>query len=437
MNIFPKWLIKTLVKCANFAGLMAVFISICHAQTNSELKEHTASFWDDINTQRQIQGGVDAWKIQKNLGLPGHFDNNSLLYLADSQPHGSYENPSPWLKVDALAQSGNWVFRLRYDNNQSLGSRFDELSMDWLHHTFGIRAGVLGYKVSWCRTNDVDSPWMRENDPFCVAQSSSRPIRSSPGIQAYLNSQISSFKVQSVIGMYSPLIINYDTSEFTNFTGPAITVIENNKYGISINAMDLNNGLELRLSYLRSDQVANASPTNTPTYRMDQHADVLYAAISNNISPVINLRLSQFNSNEHASSTFPLGYVAPGDSFPGVFNIYTRQRISQVVELNYQFSARDVFSFAYSKYNAYDKTKDARRTTSSPEITYLPTLDYKFQNTSKSVAWRRDWKKGVFTIVQITYADSIQKSETEFGVVPTQYSQSTGQAVGLRLGYSF
>jgi hypothetical protein len=418
--------------------LMAFYVSTCNAQMKEASNEQVSIFWDDVIAQRHIQVGVDTWHLNKKLeqDVQSNYPSSDLLFLADSYPHGQYQNPSPWVKIDAEARTGNKVLRLKYDNNQSVGSRIDELSMDWSYNRLGMRAGILGYKVSWCRTNDLNSPWIRENDPFCVVRSTSAPIKSSPGIQGYLNSQIGPYKIQAVAGIYRPMLLNYDTREFTTY---ALTddskVIQNNKYGMSINAINLDQGLELRLSYLQSAQMANYVTSQYPTHRVDQNVDVWYAAISTNISPSINLRISYFDSLENAKKKYPSGYTTPGDTYPEVFRDFSRHRTSQVFELNYQNTARDVISIAYSNYDAHDNQIDANQT--NPSTIAYSHLLYDFNNTSTSVGWRRDWQKGIFTVLQITKADLTQTFIAKEGVTSTKYSHSTGKSIGFRLGYSF
>lgn len=418
--------------------LIMLYANGCNAQPKEVSIEQTSAFWEDIATQRHIQIGVDTWQLDKKLApnVQSDYSNSDMLFLADSFPHGQYQNPNTWAKIDAEARKDNTVLRLRYDNNQSVGSRIDELSLDWAYNRLGIRVGVLGYKVSWCRSNDLDSPWIRENDPFCVVRTTSAPIKSSPGVQGYLNSQLGSFKIQAVAGIYRPMMANYDTREFTTFaiTGDS-KVIQNNKYGMSINAIDLDKGLELRLSYLRSNQMVNYVQEQLPTHRVDQNVDVWYAAASTNISPFVNLRLSYFDSHEDAQRKYPAGFITPGDTNPEIFLTLKRHRISKVFELNYQHTARDVFSLAYSHYSAIDNQLVASRVSQS-NITYAGLL-HDASNTSTSLGWRRDWQKGIFTVVQITQADLKQIYIKKIGVTSTKYADSNGRAIGFRLGYSF
>jgi hypothetical protein len=404
------------------------------AQTLESPPKETSSFWDDVRSNHVIQVGGDTWKLNKNLGPAGIFDSNRALNLADSQPHGEYKSTSPWVKIDAEARQGNAIFRLRYDKNQSVGSRIDELSADISRYDLGIRAGVLSYKVSWCRTQDVDSPWMRENDPFCVVDTTSAAIKSAPGVQAYLNTLVGSYKVQSLVGVYRPMLGNFNTQEFSEYVDPSLQVIGNKKYGASINAIDLNTGTEVRLSYLHSDQMANATLPNEPTQRLDQRTDVLYAAISTYITPLLNLRLSHFKSKAHVDYRYPTGFVKPGDLYPDLFDTLGRERNSKVLELNYQHTARDVISFAYSRYDLFDTYQSIRQETPLGDLRYSTPTTIKYNNTSQSIAWRRDWQKNIFTILQATSAHLKQPLSDS---ATTSYTHSSGRALGLRLGYSF
>lgn len=414
--------------------LMTLANGTIYAQSTEDLHKEYSTFWDDLRSNHIVQVGVDTWNLKKNLGQPGIVDSTRALNLADSQPHGDYKSTSPWVKVDAEARRRNAIFRFRFDQNQSVGSRIDELSADFSHFDFGIRAGVLGYKVSWCRTQDVDSPWMRENDPFCIVHTTSAAIKSAPGIQAYVNTLMGSYKVQSLVGVYRPLFGNFNTTEFGEDVSPNLRVIGNNKYGASVNAIDLNSGTELRLSYLNSDQMANKIVPTDPTRRVDQTSEVTYAAISTYITPLINLRLSHFKSKAHVDHKFPAGYAKPGDYYPDLFDIFDRKRNSKVLELNYQHTNRDVISYAYSRYDVSDSYQSIRQLIYSEKLHYYAPVNIKFNNTSHSIAWRRDWQKGIFTIVQATFADLTHPLTAE---TTTLYSHSTGRALGLRLGYSF
>lgn len=416
-----------------FLSLLSLTSNLSHAQNHDIKHDQATDYWEDVRIKHIFQVGTDTWSLHKNLAPSGVIDSTNSLNLADSQPKGSYRSTSEWVKADAEARWANTTFRLRYDYNQSVGHRIDELSADWSYHALGVRTGVLGYKVSWCRTQDVDSPWMRENDPFCVVNSTSAAIKSAPGIQTYIKAVTGSYKVQSLIGIYRPLFGNYDTRGFGEDVVSEIHIINHTKYGASFNAIDLNTGTEFRLSYLRSQQTANYVPPSDPTERKDLVSDVGYVGISTYLTPAINLRLSQFRSTTNVDSKFPEGYIKPGDDLSDVFHTFGRERTSTVAELNYQQAARDVISFAYSLYNVHDRYVTISH--SPPPITadQYNSYIYRYKIISKSIAWRHDWQKNIFTVIQATFSALTQPVDT----TDTLQSHSTGRALGLRLGYSF
>lgn len=414
-------------------SLLSLAANLSHAQNHEIKHEQTSNFWDEARIKHVFQIGTDTWSLHKNLASSGVIDSTNSLNLADSQPIGTYKSTSPWAKADAEARWANTTFRLRYDYNQSVGHRIDELSADWSYHALGLRAGILGYKVSWCRTQDVDSPWMRENDPFCVVNSTSSTIKSAPGIQTYVNTVTGSYKLQSLIGIYRPLFANYNTRGFGEDVVSDMRVINNNKYGASFNAIDLTTGTEFRLSYLHSQQTANFIMPSDPTERKDLVSNVGYVGVSTYLTPLINLRLSQFKSTANVDSKFPEGYLKPGDDLPDIFNTFGRKRVSKVAELNYQQTARDVISFAYSRYNVHDSylsvSQDPPPNTSHQYNAYI----YEYKIISKSIAWRHEWQQNIFTVIQATFSALTQPVDA----TNTIQSHSTGRALGFRLGYSF
>jgi hypothetical protein len=416
----PRWVWTLLTLLISSNSVMA------------EERQHENYFWDDVSTSKNIQIGLDTWKIEKTLGPASIFDNYQQLNLPDSQPSGEFQNPSPWIKVNAAARIDNKVLRLQYNRDNNLGNRIEELSIDSAYNSLGLRVGVLNLKISWCRTNDLESPWIRETDNFCVTRSTSGPTKSAPGIQTYANTLIGSFKVQAVAGVYRPMLLGMSTAQVVNKSSDSIKVIQDDKYGMSINAIDLDNGLDMRLGHLRNTLMTNiVNTTPTPSSRTNNNWNVWYAAISANISPSLSMRLSRFNSHEIFDTLYPPEQPTAGDMLDGIPSHVLRKRISNVWELNYQHTAKDVFSFAHSKYDVKDQNFSANLNIRPGTVIIYNQEDYMLNNTNTSASWRRDWQKGIFTILQITRTDLKQESRTY------AYSHSIGRAVGLRLGYIF
>jgi hypothetical protein len=129
---------------------------------------------DDIVGSHFFQVGVDAWRINTSAAEDTTENMKSLsrLQLANSYPvWSSFRDVSPWVRFDGGLRVGqDTLLTLKYRSDQSTGSRLDEASIDRAFHNFGAKLGVLDPKISWCRTYDIDSPWVRENNPFCSIQ---------------------------------------------------------------------------------------------------------------------------------------------------------------------------------------------------------------------------------------------------------------------------
>jgi len=111
------------------------------------------------------QVGMDAWQFSS--------DKPEKLLMMATNTHWRYRPVAPWGTFDGrLMLSSQAAVALKARTNQEMGSHVDELSADWAFSpSVGVKAGVLDYKTSWCRTYDIDSPWVRENDPFFVRSS--------------------------------------------------------------------------------------------------------------------------------------------------------------------------------------------------------------------------------------------------------------------------
>jgi len=104
------------------------------------------------------------------------------------------------------------------------------------------------------------------------------------------------------------------------------------------------------------------------------------------------------------------------------------------LEANYQLNAIDVISAAYS---VYDYDLSGRTFKLQGESTVLNSVldGYpRFTTKNVSLSWRRDWGRGLFSVLQYTRA---QVEQSQSDLVTTQKTSSYGTAFGLRLGYRF
>lgn len=395
--------------------------------------------WADSNVaypiQYRFQGafGFDAWDISKNSESSVM---DRLLFLADSTPQWSERNPSPWVRFDSEALFSQQLSgRFKFRGSQSSDWRIDELNLNWqASPTLGATIGVVDYKTSWCRAYDVDSPWVRENDPFCTVRTTEQATGAAPGAQLHTNWTAGAWMWQALIGTYNPLLLDYDEEEFNNQILDNDSFVDRNrKQGVSVNAVHLHTGAEFRLSYLKTEQLGKYQPgSNVPFYDKPQNVDVIYAGISLPIHPRVQFRLTHLNS-ELTSRYLP-------NDFPQNIWIYDfdYDRKSTTAEVFWKFSDLDTLALGFSEYATSEKT----------QITWRPDTRFdfrlntsEFKNESWSLSWRRDWSGTFYTAVQWTKSESVDKDSALTNFIPARFNnrrlEADGHAIGVRLGVRF
>ena len=368
------------------------------------------------------QVGVDVWRLTPAMA------ENYLLMPNKTVWH--YRPESPWATLDGQYMlRSNAVLTLKARANQTMGSHIDEVSLDWAYSpSFGFKAGVVGYKTSWCRTYDLDSPWVQENDPFCTFHTTSDASNGAPGVQLYVNSDVGPYQIQGVAGVYRPLFGNFNTQEFSNVPIEHPYVDRNSKKGVSLGVLHTESAAELRVGFLSAIQSARAVDDSlNEAYRVNQTYNMVFAGLSFYVTPKANVRVQTLR-HDMTSSNWSL----PGSSWPNYRGGLEVARRSDVIELNYQLRPQDVLALAVSKYH-FDITTIA---SNYPMAGYTRSRDsFVFLNTAWSASWRHDWSRGVFTAAQWTYnkLDLNDRRSLDFPEVRT----ATGHGLGLRLGYQF
>jgi hypothetical protein len=369
--------------------------------------------------------GVDAWDINAKASRAS---TQRLLFLADSTPQWTYRNPNAWVRFDSQWDVSEAVSaRFKFRGDQSSDWRVDELNLDWAISPFlGLSAGVVDYKTSWCRTYDVESTWVRENDPFCTVRTTDQATGSAPGLQAYTQWDTRNHQWQAQVGVYNPLLLNHDRQEFNNQVLLYDSeVIENKKVGFSINAVNMVTSTEWRLGYLYTDQTANnRSSLAYERFKKPQQVQLWYLGVGFDLLPGLRARLTHLNSQ--LDSTFT-------DSFSPNFD-YNRQydRESSTAELQWNIDGVNRLGLAYSVYSA-DTDDFFQRKGSQPARTRL--VDGTFKTTSWSASWRRDWTRNAYTALQWTQADTGVDWRVT-GRAP-DLSQASGHGLGMRLGWRY
>lgn len=375
------------------------------------------AFAQDIKTTTLFEGGIDVWSItpQSDPNDDANLSNHNYLSLADSVTKWPFRSVSPWFRF-----TGNAVLTPHLEANikvrvdQSNGGHIDVANLAWAPSPFvGVRAGVLNYQANWCRTYDVDSPWAAEPDIFCHNSYYMAFNNAAPGVQAYVNTDIGDYRVQSVLGLYRPLLGDYDTQEFGVANPPAgpFTVNFNRKIGAAVNVLNTLTATQVRIGAVFADMGGSYSPRTDTEKHRDRHylIDNFYLGLDTHLRPSLRLRYSwsTFNTRQFKDEV-----SSASDA--------TR---SETLELIYEHSASDVFSIGLAKLSI------------AAAVDYAPLNErwddfFFLNNPSQSLAWQHHWSKGIFSTLQWTGASQTNGFK---GARAT----STGEALGLRLGFQY
>jgi hypothetical protein len=368
-----------------------------------------------------VQVGVDAWRF--NPKAP-----DSELGMANDTVW-KYRPESPWVKVEGnVVASKNLRFTMKARADQGMGMHVDEMSADWAYSpSFGFKAGVVSYKTSWCRIYDVDSPWVRENDPFCTSYFTSEASGGAPGGQMYLNSLLGSYRAQAMVGTYRPLLFNFNTTEFSNTRYANSRIDVNDKNGASLSLLHMPTATEVRMGLLSAKQSARVRFDNdVGIYTVGQTYEIVFAGVSFYATPQLNVRLQTLRHNMSSALWAPSDSVLP--HFANGLNLVRR---SNVAELNYQHRTQDVFALAVSQYS-FDSVFTY---TNYPDLGYTRKAQFPYLLRSLSASWRHDWEGGFYTSLQWTYSRARAEAFQEPNSSGFAYRDAHG--LGLRLAYRF
>jgi hypothetical protein len=424
--------LKTIAQALRVGSLI---LTISSAQAEDlafvEAARHDSpALFHDVSARATTQIGLDYWHLNPSVESGS---NNRRFFLANNTSQWNYKNLSPWMTVNGKLEVASKVaISLKFRADQSSGLRIDELNADYaVSPSLGIRAGVLDYKVSWCRRYEIDLPWVRENDPFCTVRTTGRAIGAAPGLQVYGQTFFDDYRIQAVAGVFRPKAFSYDKDEFTNYEMDEFSTVQvNNKRGASVSAVNVNTGTEFRLSWQGSDQRARIAYPDTNAKKLQQKVDLLYGGFSYYLKDGLSIRATYLKSN--AKSGDYLYEEDPWQQYPiNPFNS-KQVRVSKTLEFIYQMDAANIFAFAASRYDFKINDK-AYRYNHFPLIDLDFESDWRFRNDSFSLGWRRDWRKGLFTSLQLTTV----KTKQVVSQNKRQNFKGHAHALGLRLGYRF
>lgn len=373
----------------------------------------------DWNLNTTVQVGVDAWHIPS--ADEGH-PLQALLFLPDTDTEWKPRSVSPWYTLQSHLHIGTQSeVVLRARGNQGHGASLDQLSYDHaISPFFGLRAGVLDYRATWCRGYDRDNPWVRENDPFCTIKSVNVATASAPALQAYTKFDLSNYQVQTLAGLYRPKAFGYEPREFSNlFLPPTAEVIKNNKHAVSLNVTNLVTSTEWRLSLIGAqqsfyDQIRSPNDSSVTKLNFHQNVNSVFLGVSAELMPRVRSKITHLRSNVKTRCEL----LDP----PRTADCESRfRKDSTVLELSYQANPRDVLLMAVSRYNFKQSLKQS-------DV-------YSARNESVSLSWRRDWKKGWFSALQLTHARISVPYNNYPNLVPYEVGNTKAWGAGLRVGY--
>jgi hypothetical protein len=380
-------------------------------------------------TERQskwsYQLGVDAWDLKPSTTkdtYPGFIAESTNLLLPNAHTKRTYSDVSTfgWL-IGEKPLTDNTFASLKARADQTIGWRIDEAQVTTnISPSLGVRYGVVDYKTSWCRHYESDNYWMREIETICSTPEFRDVTGGSPGAQIFVNAQKGNYALQSQVGIYRPLLLGYAHREFGNLTpSPNYRVLANQKVGINFNLIDLTTALEVRVSYMKGYQKVYL-PESDLLGNFQQTSDMVYFGVSMPITTKITGRITHMQQKQRASCRSEVA------KFDTACNLnLTFDKSASSMELSYRADSLDTFSLGVNQ-TSFDENQNLF---TQPYDTYASYFFY-FKTKQTSVAWRHDWSKGVFSVLQFIHAKHLGSDE-ELSV------KSHGTALGARVAYQY
>lgn len=401
------------------------------ALTISCVPAHAQAILDEDSQTWSYLAGTDFWRLhaskQKDT-QPGYVEENSNLLLPNNHTKWNYNDASAWGRVIVTQRIFNdMTVSAKVRADQTLGLRVDEAQIEkHISPSLGVRAGVVDYKTSWCRAYETDNGWIQEIEAVCNTPQFRDVTGGAPGVQIFTNLTWNDhYSLQSQIGLYKPLFLNYAPKEFGNIIpSPNYQVQKNEKLGVNFNLINLHTGLEARLSYINANQIAYLPESNL-LGKNKMLSDLLYLGLNTPITEQTNFRITHLQQHQKATCRSETAAIGTACNLNSNF-----QKKSTAIEFSYRLGNLNLLSVGLGRTNFYLQ-----------EIYFTPYLDvYQYPkpnyitSNQTSFAWRKDWQKNLFTVVQFIKSEHESSATTKTGSLPYQ---AQGNAMGLRLGYSY
>ena len=378
---------------------------------------------EGLKINSTFEWGVDAWVITPRQPVQplgdfrdgNAYEDHIALDLPDADTKWNFRPVSPWLRFTSNVRLDTNLeanFKVRAD--QLMGARVDVANLDWSPSPYlGFRAGVVNFNTNWCRTYDVDSPWISEPDAFCRRNDNMRINNAAPGLQAYTNTMLGDYQMQTIVGIYRPMLFSYETKEFGfNYRKlrETFNYVSNQKISAAINFLNLQTGTQLRLGFMRSEQAGIYSPRLIPDDRARRNLiDNYYLGFDTYLRPTLRFRYSnaQFFANDYY------------DELP----VLKQKHRFETLELIYDWRSSDMLALGLSRVGQSAAVNDTAFGVFIDDYWLVKT-------TSQFISWRHQWGKGIHSIIQWTHA---AQTNGYFG----NRQSGSGDAVGMRVGYQY
>lgn len=379
-------------------------------------------------TRWSYQIGLDAWKLGASVDkdpVPGFNEANSNLLLPNSYTAWSYQELSPFGRLTGEKRiSRDLSFSLKARADQSQGVKINEASLQKeVSPSLAFRFGVVDYKTSWCRTYEADNGWIQDIEAFCVTPQFRDVSGGAPGVQVVTNTQWNDYQVQTLAGLYNPLLLNYAPEEFGNSVpSKEYYVTSNKKAGFNVNILDLTTSVETRVSFLQARQKAY-SPEARLLGTTKQTYDLWYLGL--NIptrDPNLSVRLTHVLQTQKSTCRSSVAQLASECNRNS-----TSQKYSSSAQVSYRNGARNLLSLGIGESEIKNQSDFF-----TPDLQVFTHVEDQFYIKVKqaSAAWRHDWDGGFFTVLQYLKA---KQTNGQLGI----RNPSDGYAIGLRLGYQY
>jgi hypothetical protein len=347
----------------------------------------------DIKVDYQISTGLDMWSV----------NGEGVRYLANYSTKNPYKGVTHWTQANVkVLLNEDFQFSLSGRAHGLDGNKITRLELDYkLNENNALSIGILPYRISWCAPSYNESSYIKETDPFCSFEGLNEISNSAAGVRYINTNRIGNWVLDSQIGYWKPTIDNMEKS-LAIYTAVGPTTLHN-KYGFSINAININSATQIRTGLLHSTQ--NQTDTiNSNGYERRLRYDMFFVGVEKNITDSFIIRTTY--------SSYPGKQINPARP-------YTFTPTTKTITGEYKLTNGDLISLSHTD--------------------YINTTVYNNSTTAQllkvnvnAISYRRDFNKyKMFAVFQ--YNNNSSYARTTAG----KETILSGEQYGIRIGKNF